>query len=235
MTGRWGTMLLMIATGCGSTRLEAAPGDRSPSIEVKPIAHEAICVTKGEITNAAITGPTVRAFALGATGDAAQLTFTFRGETDTTRDLASGEARRQVGLKLRAEDSCNVVYVMWRLDPKPKLSVSVKRNRGQRTHEECGANGYIKVKPIKSSSVPYLEVGATHRLRAEIVGDELVAWIDGKIAWQGHLPDDARDMTGPAGIRSDNLKLDGLELATPHGTGPAERDLPACKRHEHDD
>jgi hypothetical protein len=224
-------MLIMIATGCGSARLEAAPGERSPSIELAPVAHDAICVTKGEITNKSITEPTVRAFARGAGGDAAQLKFTFRGLSDTERDLASGEARHQLGLKLRAEDSCNVVYIMWRLDPKPRLAVSVKRNRGKRTHEECGANGYLKVKPAKSSPLPALEIGATHTLRAEIVGDELVAWVDGKIAWRGHLPDDARDMTGPAGLRSDNLKLDVLELAAPH----TDAESPACKRHEHDD
>ena len=28
------------------------------------------------------------------------------------------DARRQVGLKLRARDGCNVVYVMWRIEPK---------------------------------------------------------------------------------------------------------------------
>ncbi|MDB4953925.1 MAG: hypothetical protein JWO36_1494 [Myxococcales bacterium] len=230
-------MLFMIVTGCTGARLEAAPGERSPSIEIKPIAHDAICVTKGEIANQTIREPTVRAFARGAGGDAAQLKFTYGGESETTRDLASGEARHQLGLKLRAEDSCNVVYVMWRLDlngltpPKPKLAVSVKRNRGKRTHEECGAEGYTKVKPAKSSPIPVLEIGATHTLRAEIVGDELFAWIDGKLSWQGHLPEDARDMTGPAGLRSDNVRLEVLELAAPLGEGV----LPACKRHEHDD
>ena len=227
-------MALVIATGCGST-LEAASGERTPSIELRPITHDAICVTKGEIENAAITQPTVRAFARGAGGDAAQLRFTFRGESDTTRELASGEARRQLGLKLRAENSCNVVYVMWRLDPKPKLTVSVKRNRGKRTHEECGAAGYINVKPAKTAPVPALEVGNTHTLRAEIVGDDLFAWIDGRLTWQGHLPEEARDMTGPAGIRSDNLKLDVLELAAPHADQGARSEWPACKRHEHDD
>jgi hypothetical protein len=226
-----GILLIMIATSCGSPRVEAAPGQRLPSIELAAIAHESVCVTKGSITDKMITEPTVRAFARGTGGDAAQIRFTYRGDSDSVRELASGAARRQVGLKLRAEDSCNVVYVMWRLDPKPKLEVSVKRNPGKHAHEECGADGYTKVKAQRASPVPDLEIGATHTLRAEIVGDELVAWIDGKVAWQGHLPDEARDMTGPAGLRSDNIKLDLLELAAPH----SDNEGPACKRHEHDD
>ena len=93
----------------------------------------------------------MRGYALGAGGDAAALTFTYQGEAENTRELASGELRRQLGLKLRAQDGCNVVYVMWRLDPTPKLEVSVKFNPGKRTHEECGADGYTKVKPARRS------------------------------------------------------------------------------------
>ena len=52
-------MLVMFATGCGSTRLEAAPGERTPSIEVRPIDKDALCVTKGEIKGTSITEPTV--------------------------------------------------------------------------------------------------------------------------------------------------------------------------------
>ena len=33
--------------------------------------------------------------------------------------------------KLRAEDACNLVYVMWRIEPQSRLVVSVKRNPGQ--------------------------------------------------------------------------------------------------------
>ena len=223
---RW---LMLSVMACGST--SAAPiADHAPSIDVHPVAD--LCVTRGEIAERAITEPTVRAFAPKAGGDAAQLTFTFGGDADTARALANGQARRQVGLKLRAEDGCNVIYVMWRLDPKPKLDVSVKRNPGKRTHQECGADGYTKVKPHRAGPVPALAPGDTHTLRAEIVGDELTAWIDGRAAWQGRLPDHARDLVGPAGLRTDNLRLDHVELAAaPSGAGPA----PACKRHDQEE
>ncbi len=121
-----------------------------------------------------------------------------------------------------------MVYVMWRLDPRPMLDVSVKRNPGKRTHEECGADGYTKVRPARRPGrVPALVPGATHSLRAEIVGDDLFAWIDGVLAWQGRLPDEARALAGPAGLRTDNLDVARLELfAAPHGTVAAS----SCKR-----
>ncbi len=224
-------MLLLAMTACGSTTLEAAPGEHAPSIDVHPIDHDAICVTKGDVTDAAIREPTVRAYARGSTGDAAQLTFTFNGDADRARALANGELRRQMGLKLRAQDSCNVVYVMWRLDPKPKLEVSVKANPGKRTHEECGADGYTKIKPAAARPVPFLDVGATHTLRAEIVGDALYAWIDNALVWTGTLPPEAREIRGPAGMRSDNVKLDNISLAAPRAGGAAQE----CKKTEHDD
>ena len=220
--------LMLVAAGCGST--SAAPMiDHAPSIAVKPVAD--LCVTRGDIAQSAITQPTVRAFAPSAGGDAAELAFTFGGDADTSRALANGQARRQVGLKLRAEDGCNVIYVMWRLDPKPKLDVSVKRNPGKRTHEECGADGYTKVKPQHALPVPPLAPGESHTLRAEIVGDDLSAWIDGRLSWHGRLPDEARTLSGPAGLRTDNLRLDRVELSAAHGGGPA----PACKRHDHEE
>ena len=222
-------MLLVAMTACGTTRTEAAPREHAPSIELHPVAD--LCVTKGEVAGGAVREPTVRAYARGATGDAAQLTFTFNGDADTARALANGELRRQMGLKLRAQDSCNVVYVMWRLDPRPKLEVSVKANPGKRTNQECGADGYTKIKPGVSRPLPPLEVGSTHTLRAEIVGDTLTAWVDNVHVWTGTLPADARAITGPAGMRSDNVKLDNLALLAPRASSEG----PACKKHEHDD
>jgi hypothetical protein len=218
-----GWMLALMA--CGSS--SAGPLEqREPAIALKPIAD--LCVTRGAILDRAIAEPTVRAFAPNAAGDAAELAFTFKGDAATARALANGSDRRQVGLKLRAQDGCNVVYVMWRLDPKPKLDVSVKRNPGKRTHEECGADGYTKVRPSrKAARVPALVAGGAHTLRAEIVGDELYAWIDGTLAWQGTLPAEARELSGPAGLRTDNLALDALTLSAA-GTGL--RPAAVCKR-----
>ncbi len=220
---------LLLLAACANARTEAAPApsDHAPSIDVRPIKDGSLCVTKGELAGTGVAVPTMRGFALGAGGDAAQLTFTYRGETEESRALASGDLRRQIGLKLRAANSCNVVYVMWRLDPRPAIDVSVKANPGKTTHQDCGADGYTKVKPYKKPYVPAFEYGATHTLRAEIVDDELFAWIDGKLLWQGRLPDAARSIHGPAGIRSDNIKFDLVELAAAQTDAPRET---ACKR-----
>jgi hypothetical protein len=221
-------LALALATGCSGNRTEAAPRDWKPKLDVAPVANADLCVTKGVVAGSLVEEPTVRGYARGAGGDAAALTFTYRGESFETRELAGGQARRQIGLKLRAQDSCNVVYVMWRLDPKPKLDVSVKLNPLKKTHEECGADGYTKIKPLKKTFVPVFEYGKTHTLRAEIVGDSLYAWIDDKLLFQGTLPEPARSLKGPAGLRSDNVKFDLVALAAAPGTGAAT--APACKR-----
>lgn len=221
-------MLITLATGggaCGNSHVEGvAAADRldkqeSPVVKLAPIAKEALCVTKGAARiGERVTQPTLRAFAHDTSGDAASLTFTYRGETEHTRALASGQERRQLGLKLRAANGCNLVYVMWRLDPKPKLEISVKYNPGMATHKQCGASGYQKIKPVEHIAVPPLVIGKTHTLRAEIDGDELTAWIDDQPSWRGPLPVHARELSGPAGLRSDNLAFDLVAFRAPTGS-----------------
>ena len=214
---------LLLLTACAA-RLEAAP-----PVKLAAFAPDALCVTKGKIASARVTDPTVRAVATSSAGEGASLTFVFRGDSARTRELASGEARRQLGLKLRAQNGCNLVYVMWRLDPTPKLEVSVKLNPGMVTHKDCGAEGYTKVKPHRAERPPELAAGATHTLRAEIAGDELTAWIDDTVAWRGTLPEIARGLAGPAGLRSDNLAFDLVEFRA-----PSSRDPSACRHEESD-
>jgi hypothetical protein len=217
---------LLAAVGCGGNKsTEAAPA----KMEIK----DGLCVTKGAATlGARVTEPTVRAVAIGSTGEAATLSFTFHGHSEQVRALASGQARRQLGLKLRAANGCNLVYVMWRLDPKPMLDVSVKLNPGMRSHGECGANGYTKVKAKEAADVPELVAGGKHSLRAELSGLELTAWIDDKVAWRGTLPDAARDLTGPAGFRSDNVAFDLVAFDAPKGAGTT---APATCTSDHTD
>ena len=74
--------------------------------------------------------------------DSAEIAFVYRGPTRRDAPLASGELRRQIGLKLRAKDTCNVVYVMWHIEPSRGIEVSVKSNPGQATHEACADRGY---------------------------------------------------------------------------------------------
>jgi hypothetical protein len=207
-------VIAITLAACSSGKQVDAPArDSGRGADPEPGKLDAVkgplCVTKGTAGIGARVGdPTVRAVVKGSTGDAASLTFKFHGDSDSARQLASGQTRRQLGLKLRAENGCNLVYVMWRLDPRPMLEVSVKRNPGMKTHKQCGASGYTKVRAEKSHPVPALDKGATHTLRATIADDVLEAWIDDQLVWRGELPESVRDLRGPAGLRSDNVAYD---------------------------
>jgi len=222
------TLLLLAIAACGKKPIEAAPSDK-PAAKLDGM----FCVTKGTASiGATITEPTVRAVSLGSSGDSASLEFTYRGDTATTRELASGKTRRQLGLKLRAMNGCNLVYVMWRLDPRPMLDISFKLNPGARTHQDCGADGYTKLKPTTSTPVPVLARGDTHTLRAEITGDELLAYIDDALVWKGTLPDSVRTLSGPAGLRSDNLAFELVAFAA--AAGDTNQPLPKCTAEDGD-
>ena len=200
------------ATRSGHDERWRAPAELRPEVPIAEIADSALCVTKGKLARSSIVAPTFRAVALSNRGDAMQLKMIVREATEK-RALASGQIRRQVGLKLHAADACNVVYVMWRLDPTPMLEVSTKINLGQRNTRECGTAGYTKVKPIYTAALPELLDGKPHTLRAEIFGDALTVWVDDTVAWGGALPPAATELSGPGGLRSDNLEVEILGLA----------------------
>lgn len=174
-------------------------------------------VTRGHIAalsdgRARVREPKLRAVVDASDGSDAELRFTVLGPSDGVAPLASGELRRQVGLKLRAGDGCNLLYVMWRVEPKAQLVVSVKRNPGMRTHRECGARGYrnLVARAGVAPTAP-LAPNVEHRLHARLDGRILRVWADRALAWEGDVGEDAASLQGPAGVRSDNLALD-LEL-----------------------
>jgi hypothetical protein len=214
------------AKDSGKAAAQRAPGPAGEASELAAVAPAGVCATKGAVKadgdGVRITDAVVRAVAPGTTGDAAALRFTYRGFSEDTVALGSGQVRRQVGLKLRAADGCNLVYVMWRIEPGPGVEVSVKANPGARTHAECGTGGYTKLKSGVKATAPRLEPNVEHTLQAEIRGDELTAWIDGAVVWHGVLPDAARDLRGPAGLRTDNVVIDAVLMASPaEGAGGA--------------
>ncbi len=219
---------LLAMVGCKSAT--AKPPSKAPEpAELTQVAAGELCVTTGAVKSEddriRIEEPTVRAVALGSTGDAAALRFTYEGPTDEVDALGSGQIRKQLGIKLRAEDGCNLIYVMWRLDPKPGIEVSVKRTPGARTHEECGTGGYTKIKPTRSKRVRRPKPGEEHLLQAQLDGRDLTAWVDGKVVWQGRLDKAAAALSGPAGLRTDNVQVEAELLAVPGGP---EHDTPGC-------
>ncbi|MBK9037082.1 MAG: hypothetical protein IPL61_38540 [Myxococcales bacterium] len=93
--------------------------------------------------------------------------------------------------------------MMWRVAPTAELVVSVKRNPGQHVHRACG----VRAATTRSPRVPApaLTPGAAGVLAAAIDGDTLAVTIDGAEVWRGPLPAAARELRGPAGVRSDNV------------------------------
>ena len=170
----------------------------------------------------------MRAYLNAYTQPVAQVRFTYLGSTPNEAPLASGEMRRQFGLKLRAQDACNLVYVMWRVEPESKLVVSVKTNPGQSTSAQCGNRGYRNIKPKRASAIPVLKSGDAHTLHAELNQAGLRVSIDNVTVWEGALGPDAETLNGPVGIRSDNARFE-LELKTGAPLGAAPGSLPGCR------
>src|SRR4051812_22458153 len=84
------------------------------------LARRDLCVTNGAITevgNGSLLAETEssRAIAPGTDGRVAELRFRYLGQSASIRPLASGELRQQIGLKLRAKNQCNLLYVMWHI------------------------------------------------------------------------------------------------------------------------
>ena len=136
------------------------------------------------------------------------LQFRYRGQTPNPEPNGSGEIVEQVGIKLRTLNTCNVLYVMWRITPPEGIVVKLKRNPGQCHHKECGANGYISIPP--SSHVPLLVTATdqrTHRLNV-LLEDldgvvQITVQVDGELVWSGEVSQRLLEgIDGPAGFRT---------------------------------
>src|SRR5271165_2071420 len=137
------------------------------------VSRERLCVTEGAVEEMPVGRLNVnvskmRAYVNDLTAQLVEAHFTYLGSTGNEARLGSGELRRQFGLKLRAQDACNLVYAMWRIEPESKLVVSVKSNPGQHSSAECGNRGYRNIKPAHGKPVPVLHPGEAHALRAEM-------------------------------------------------------------------
>ncbi|HXX69511.1 MAG TPA: hypothetical protein VEK07_20170 [Polyangiaceae bacterium] len=208
---------------CGCAKVDPAPvaaqgpsdPPRSAAVdgELVPVDPADLTVTSGAITRQASTTFAVRSGGMRAElgvdpRDAVRIDFVYLGPTRVPAPLASGELRRQIGLKLRASNTCNVVYAMWHIEPSRGIEVSVKSNAGQRLHGECGDRGYVFVKPTSARPVADIRVGERHSLAAAIVGDELRVVADDVPSWVGKLPPAAFAFDGPVGVRTDNGDFD---------------------------
>jgi hypothetical protein len=197
------------------------------------IGRDRLCVTEGAIEKTAnnrlsVNVPKMRAYVTEWTAQSGEVRFTYLGGTSKESALGSGTIRRQFGLKLLAQDPCNLVYAIWRIDPESRVVISVKRNPSQHTSAECGNRGYENIKPRKSSTVPRLEPGKSHTLRAEMRDTELRVFADNHEVWQGDVGPDAAKLDGPVGIRSDNARLE-FDFLAREPKGPHPDSVKACK------
>ena len=200
---------------------------------LRAVTRAELCVTEGELTRGkasrlAVASPKMRAYINEADAQDARLDFTYLGPTRTQAALGSGVTRVQFGLKLRAADPCNLIYVMWRVQPESKLVVSIKSNPGAHSSSQCGNRGYQNVTPAVGSAVPQLASGQSHTLYAVLQGDELTAYVDERAVWKGTLGPLAGSMKGPAGVRSDNASLE-FELASQRAEVDRADPGPGCR------
>jgi hypothetical protein len=192
-------------------------GQKGPGAALERIDRDDLCVTNGAVLKLpggrlAVEAESSRAVlraSLGQTpNQVAEIRFRYLGSSQTMKPLASGELRRQIGLKLRAEDTCNLIYAMWHIEPDSRIAVSIKHNAGMHTHEQCRAGGYRNIKAPRQLDLSAIRPGEAHTLRAELRGDDLTVTADGKVAWQGTLGNDAPSLVGPTGFRTDNARFE---------------------------
>jgi hypothetical protein len=138
--------------------------------------------------------------------DKAAVRFAVVGNTSQVAHLGSGDVRHQLGLMLRMQDQCNLVYAVWRMG-EDKIVVQEKRNPGQSTHAQCENHGYSTVKPRRQVALPPLAFGAPHELAARIDATSMTVTVDGAAVWVGPAPAKVK-AGGSVGLRADNLVVD---------------------------
>jgi hypothetical protein len=187
----------------------AAPLFSAPAL--RPITQADLNVTDGSVGtfngHLFVDVPEMRAILKVKGTRLIEVPFTYVGPTEDTSKLADGNLRRQFGLKLNAQDACNVLYVMWRISPKADLVVSMKHNAGMHSSSRCGDGGYRNLQPAKRAALPELQSGSSHTLRAEMRNQDLQVSVDGGVVWEGNIPPEALPLDGRAGLRSDNMRV----------------------------
>ena len=214
-------LLLAAASAAAATPAQAQGG------AWRPIERSEFCVTDGSIGQTAdhmtIDGPQTRATVRSTTPQFAELRFAYLGPSAVTVPLGSGLERRQIGLKLRAQDSCNVVYATWHIEADQRIAISIKRNAGKHTHAGCGNRGY-RITATSAQALP-LAIGSSHTLRATLRAEVVEVYADNTLALTTNLDARRLDFDGPVGMRSDNGRFRFQYFVGGPGSGPLSRPL----------
>lgn len=234
LRGRWGSsaaLLAYLALACPDRRPEGveppAPSPPPPVAGSRPVPPRELCVTSGALVPASgsawlSTQPSLRAMAPASFGRHAALKFRYLGPTSLHKRLRSGRMREQIGLKLLSQNTCNLLYVMWRLRPEPSVVASIKRNPKQSRHRECGNRGYENLRPFWRAPATLPEVGSVHELSASIRGDELAVHIDGNAVLRARVEEHLLPRGGSSGLRGDNVRFEllGFQADLPRNVAP---------------
>lgn len=97
--------------------LNAGAPPRPPENRLLPVSRVDLCVSEGEIEELpgqklSMSVPKMRAYLNLLTPQLVDARFKYLGSPGNEARLGPGELRRQSGLKLRAQDACNLVYAM---------------------------------------------------------------------------------------------------------------------------
>lgn len=201
-----------------------------------PIDAEDLCVSLGALQRPPEGGLWVnrdaqlRATLPASGGNQASISFRYLGRTAQEVLLGSGSQRWQLGLKLRAADTCNVVYVMWRFGTPSSVVASVKDNPGQHLHAECENRGYRNLLPLWSLPVREPELASVHELSARIVADVLEVSIDARPVLRAALDGGSVPERGPSGLRSDNVSFELIRFDADVLAAPASGLRAPCER-----
>jgi hypothetical protein len=164
-------------------------------------------ITELEPTNLSINEPVTRATLKTCNAQVACVQFRHLGPTSRIVQSGNGQEFHQIGLKLRSLNPCNLIYVMWRIKPQPKLIILLKRNPERSTSAECGNRGYTTLAEIPFQ--PFL-VGQFNELMACVQTHpdgqgEVRCWVNWQEVLQAPVSSDVlQAVNGPPGIRTDN-------------------------------
>jgi hypothetical protein len=235
--------LLLVGAAAASlvaalTHRSATPADAGvtavPAVlsSLQPIGRAALCVTSGALVDQGggvlgVDQDRMRAVLDGVGTQAAEVRFTYAGAATGS---TTGEVEK-LALKLRAEDSCNVVHAVWQVAPQGKIVVFINRNPDAHTFATCGTADLNRVTPEVSADPPKVDVGSTHTLAASLEGQTLSVVVDGAVVWQGDLPSNELDFDGPVGVRTDAMKANLVFFAVPPSGGASTPCPPADEEH----
>lgn len=172
-------------------------------------------VTSGSVSETGagfltVNHPEVRGVRNGAWHPRARLQFHYQGPSDVRIPSGSGLIFEQIGIQLRAQNTCNVLYIMWRIEPAEQVLVKLKSNPGQSRHEECENRGYQTLAAIPLGPLQITAKDrALHQLQAEVTLTKNCCacsiGADARPLWTGEVDFQLiSEINGPAGFRTDN-------------------------------